>query len=221
MSSQKKKSGFPSNKAKLLVLQSYVFKPDFLKLIDPQKSTQNNSNDYFIPPKLKIKADFKNKKEFAKKAFFSKELLSYRKKYQNDDVKKSYNNLRKNICNLDEFLYTQNFHKEKFLIRKDDSINIAHMRSVIKNFINKNKFYRNDEINFRSQAYEKSSPFDINQLQFAEKLDEDKSLMQNKYGWRENNIKKNKLLLEHIFLQRLELKENSNVFKINNQDEEH
>lgn len=220
MSRQKKKLGIPSNSERLLVLQSYVLKPDFINIIYPQKAHPNYQNNDFKLPKVKVMSNFKNNKEIVKKAFFSEELANYRKRNRNENVKESFNDLRKNIRNPDEYLYTQNFHKEKFLIRKEDEKNISNMRNVLKKFINKNKIYQNDESTFRSQDCERSSPFDINQLQFAEKLDEHKSLMRKKYGWREKNIKKNKLLLEHILLQRLELKENSNVYKINNQNED-
>ena len=55
----------------------------------------------------------------------------------------------------------------------------------------------------------------MDQIKFLEKVNEDQSIMEKKYGWNVGNLKKNRLLLENLFLKRLEMKGKSQIYQIN------
>lgn len=209
--SEKKKINVPYNTKRLFVLQSYVFKPD---IINFYKANQDEKKNSVKLPKITTK----KKTIHIMNRNFKKELENYKIKAKNQNVQFSLAKLRNHLKNPNEFLYRKSFHKEKLVISKEGKNNEP-FKELISNFINKNSFFHNEEI-FKSREYEKSAPFDINQFNFVEQMEEDKSLMKRKYGWNDKNIKKNNLLLEHILLNRLEIKENSIVFNLGKEMEE-
>lgn len=211
---QSKKTG---NK-RLLILQSYVFKPDILSDVIPREEFGkiklpliNNKN---IPKENNNDNNFgaKNKKN---DLIFGEKNTKGHKISKNLKLKQSLQSLRSHIKDPSEFLHRKSFHKTKFLINKEGPENISHLKHIFRDYIDNHKFYKNEEVcNF--PEYEKTAILSLNQLKFSEKLDEDQSIMMQNYGWPTGNIKKNRLLLENLFLKRLEMKEKSKVFEINN-----
>ena len=208
----------PGNK-RLLILQSYVFKPDILGMNLPIRDDRakiklpiiNNSNHNRNAKSIESP-------EEKQRDFFSNKANNGNyghNKLKNMNLKKSLQNLKLHKKNSSEYLNRKSFHKTKFIINKEGSENINHLKNIFKDYINYNKFYKNEEIcNF--PEYEKTAILNKFQLKYSEKLDEDQSLMIENYGWPIGNIKKNRLFLENLFLKRLEMKEKSEIFKINN-----
>lgn len=201
---------------KLYILQSYVFKPDiFGGLFPPKKEVKS------IEIKLPAINHFKKKniKIMQKSEKIREEKLFQNKSMDNQvlrklKLKESIKNLKFHLKDPSEYLNRKTFHKSKFVINKEGQENINHLKNIFKEYINHNKFYKNEEIQ-RFPEYEKTSILNMEQLKLSEKLAEDQNLMMQNYGWPTGNIKKNRLLLESLFLKRLELKEKSDVFKIN------
>ena len=134
---------------------------------------------------------------------------------KNLKLKQSLQGLKTHIKDPSEYLNRKSFHLTKFMINKEGNDNVTHLKNIFTEYINHNKFYKNEEI-YHFPDYEKNAILNMEQLKQSEKLDEDKAIMMQNYGWPTGNIKKNRLLLESLFLKRLEMKEKSNVYKINN-----
>ena len=73
-------------------------------------------------------------------------------------------------------------------------------------FINKHKRFCNKDV-IRLPKYEKTAPFFIDTMNFADNFLDDQKLVKKSFGYDEENLKKNHLLLENIYLERLIKKE--------------
>ena len=107
------------------------------------------------------------------------------------------------------------FHKTSFKIPKTNE-NVEKLKDILVKCIEKNRKFVNDEI-FLNKEYEKHSPFFVGSLDFAEELNQSEKEMRNKYGYKQKNLSKNTLLLEGIYLKKLNERENKKkLIKENN-----
>lgn len=216
-SSKPKQSKAIKNK-KLLILQSYVFKPDILNSYSrPQNYYNENLKFPVVDPNKPGKYNLK--KNNNNPNFLSNQISSFENKNSSLNSKKhilkqSIKSLKAHLKDPSEYLNRKSFHKTKFLINKEGPENVEHLRNIFKDYINQNKFYKNEEI-FRSPHLEKTTVLNMDQIKFLEKVNEDQSIMEKKYGWNVGNLKKNRLLLENLFLKRLEMKGKSQIYQIN------
>ena len=214
-----KQSKISGNK-RLLILQSYVFKPDILSDAIPHREDFGKIKLPMINNKNIPKKENNNDNNFGIKNMKNEMMFRERnnkghKISKNLKLKQSLQSLKSHIRDPSEFLHRKSFHKTKFLINKEGPENISHLKHIFRDYIDNNKFYKNEEV-YNFPEYEKTAILSLNQLKFSEKLDEDQSIMMQNYGWPTGNIKKNRLILENLFLKRLEMKEKSKVFEINN-----
>ncbi|KAL4446610.1 hypothetical protein ABPG74_005548 [Tetrahymena malaccensis] len=93
-------------------------------------------------------------------------------------------------------------HKTKFHIVKTNK-NIEKLSNIICNFIQDNKKFTGSDVAVVPQ-YEKNAPFAQSTLDFADQLIEDKQHFKEKYGFDENNLRRNKCVLEQVVLNRME-----------------
>jgi len=206
---QYKKAG---NK-KLLILQSYVFKPDILSNAFSKKENSAKNKLPLINNFPKNRTNKMLQGHMKDELFFKNKSMEH--KISKNVKLKQLQSLKSHLKDPAEYLNRKSFHKTKFLINKEGPENINHLKHIFRDYINNHKFFKNEEV-YNFPEYEKTAILSLEQLKRSEKLDEDQSLMIQNYGWPTGNIKKNRLILENLFLKRLEMKEKSNIFKINN-----
>lgn len=73
-------------------------------------------------------------------------------------------------------------------------------------FINNHKKFFNKDV-VKLPNYEKSAPFYTNTMEFADKYLDDQQIVKKNFGYDEENLQKNSLVLEKILLERLVKKE--------------
>lgn len=92
-------------------------------------------------------------------------------------------------------------HKTNFkipLTRK----NLQSLNNLMKDHISKNQFFKNEERVFLKE-YEERAPFDLEKMQFMDELNPLKQRYKERYPeFKEGVLAKNKLLLEHVILNR-------------------
>lgn len=78
-------------------------------------------------------------------------------------------------------------------------------------YVSNNRKYFNKEV-IKIPSYEKSAPFFVDTLKFADHVLPGSKIVVKNFGFDEENLYRNKLILEKVFLERI-LKEESNRIK--------
>jgi hypothetical protein len=94
---------------------------------------------------------------------------------------------------------------QKFLINKNDN-NIQSIKGLICGYINSNKRYFNREV-INIPEFDKRSSVQIDSVKFVDKVLPENELVRKTFGFDEENLARNNLVLEKVFLERIVRKE--------------
>ncbi len=89
--------------------------------------------------------------------------------------------------------------------------NLPKLKGLICHYISKNKKYFNKEV-ISLPNYEKSAPFFIDTMRFADDILPDVQIVRKNLGFDEENLDRNNLVLEKIMLERIIRKQRQNDF---------
>ncbi|KAL4469377.1 hypothetical protein ABPG72_003884 [Tetrahymena utriculariae] len=107
-----------------------------------------------------------------------------------------------------EYVMPRQFNLESFKLVRNDK-NIQKIKNLMCHFINSHKNYFNKEV-VNLPHYEKSAPFHIETMQFADNYLDDQKLIKKNFNYDEENLQRNNLVLEKVLLERL-IKHEKNI----------
>lgn len=104
-----------------------------------------------------------------------------------------------------EYAMPREFSLDNFkLIRSPQ--NIPKIKNLMCHFINSHKKFFNKDV-VKIPSYEKSAPFYVESMGFADRYMDDQQIVKKSFGYDEENLQRNNLMLEKVFLERLIKKE--------------
>eukprot|EP01016_Furgasonia_blochmanni_P033213 TRINITY_DN3456_c0_g1_i3.p2 TRINITY_DN3456_c0_g1~~TRINITY_DN3456_c0_g1_i3.p2 ORF type:complete len:152 (-),score=27.83 TRINITY_DN3456_c0_g1_i3:194-649(-) len=103
-----------------------------------------------------------------------------------------------------KFVETSKYHKTRFKIKKREEPRAEAFERVLCDFINQNKYLKNNTEKPLSNLPKNILP--VESVKFVDEILPQKNLLKNKYGFDEDNLKKNHLMLEQYILKRMIMK---------------